>query len=251
MTKMRKFRLFLFLIAVLSLGLVSPLLATTPPALSISDDAGNTITMDSTGTVTFGGNCNPGVTCATGFISVTTPGQILWSGTIGTFSVTAIVGITKPFTTGDPTQDLSLQHISTTAGGTITFQWTDTDFNYAGITGGTIQAGGTLTGSGSSTYSSYFDGTNVPFGTGTLVGTLGPLGPGSFGGTVSGPGPTAVPFSMTEVAVVTLGPNAVFGVDFAFVVLPSPLKLTCASGSAQVGVPYNSSLMATGGLTPC
>ncbi|HEY9074754.1 MAG TPA: putative Ig domain-containing protein, partial [Desulfobaccales bacterium] len=92
--------------------------------------------------------------------------------------------------------------------------------------------------------------TNVPFGTGILVGTLGPLSSGAFNASINGPGPTASPFSMTETVAVTLGPGAVFGVDYAFIPLPAPLQLKCSANTGEVGVPYNSSLMALGGIPP-
>ena len=235
-------------IVLLLLVFVPVSFATTPPALRIADNLGNVATIDSTGTVVFSGACT-GATCTTTAISVS-PGQIDWAGTLGTFSMRAIVGVTKPYSIPTVSQDLNLQHVTTSADGTLTVQWTDTDFNYTDITGGSIQVGGVLTGGGTSTYSTYFDNTNAQFGTGILVGTLGPFSSGSFNGGITGPGPTASPFSMTEVVTLNLTANSTFGVDFAFLALPAPLHLTCAASSGQVGVPYSSSLMASGGISP-
>ena len=233
---------------ILFLALTPGAYAVTAPAVSIADDAGNTILVDGNAVVTYGGNCTP-ATCTTTFVSVS-GGQTDWAGTIGSFSLRAVVATTKPYSIPNPSQDLNLQHVTTTTGGTLTIQWTDTDFNYPDIGSATIAAGGVLTGSGSSTYTAYFDNTNAPFGTGIQVGTIGPFTSGAFNGNFTGPGPTASPFSMTEVATVTLGPSSVLGVDYAFVPLPAPLQLMCSANAAQVGVAYTSSLMAIGGIAP-
>ena len=82
------------------------------------------------------------------------------------------------------------------------------------------------------------------------MGTLGPYGAGAFSGSLTGPGPNATPFSMTEVITATLTANSIIGVDFEFLAQPSPLRLTCASAVGQVGVPYSSALLATGGVPP-
>ena len=101
--------------------------ASTPPILKISDNSGNIATIDSTGTAVFSGTCTPS-TCLTNFVA-NLNGEIVWAGNLGTFSVTLSVGLTKPLALPSPSQDLNLQHVTTTADGTITFQWTDVDFN--------------------------------------------------------------------------------------------------------------------------
>src|SRR5205807_4233312 len=77
-----------------------------PPAVQMADDAGNTVIIDSTGAVTFGGSCTVS-TCSTSSLSVV-PGNISWGGTIGAFHIAAIVGGTKPSLTS-PSMNLNLQ----------------------------------------------------------------------------------------------------------------------------------------------
>ncbi len=248
---MKKFGIsyILGLTAILFMTSSADAAAVTPmPALKLTDSLGNTIVIDGNGVATYGGNCTP-TTCTTTSVTVA-PGFTTWAGTIGAFSLGAVAGTTKPASTPNPSQDLSLQSITTATGGTLTIQWTDTGFNYSDIGSATIAAGGVVHGSGSATFASYFDNTNVPFGTGIPIGNLGPFTTGSFNGSVTGPGPTATPFSMTESVTLTLGPGASFGVDDELIPLPAPLKLICASNAAEVGVLYNSSLMAVGGITP-
>ena len=86
---------FLFLI------LASALSALTPPALQMTDAAGNTVTVDLTGIVTFSGSCTP-LTCSTSPAPVgqapypqVSPTLIAWGGTVGAFSVTLSVGQTN------------------------------------------------------------------------------------------------------------------------------------------------------------
>ena len=233
--------LFLFL-------LTSAIFAAAPPALSVQDSGGRTASIDATGVVVFGGACTP-ASCTTQIVNVSV-GQIVWGGTIGTFSITAAVGLTKPAIVPTPSLDLNLQRLTTTADGTITFRWSDTDFNYSGITGGHLAVGGLLRGNGSSTYQAYFDNTNTLFGTGVPVATVGPLGVGPFSGSAMGAGPTAAPFSMTQVATVTLTANSIFGVDYQFSALPTPLRLNCAPAAGEVGAFYSSNLMPIGGIPP-
>ena len=230
------------------LGLVTPASTSTPPILRLTTSSGHIATIDSTATVVFSGACT-GATCTTSFVGASS-GQIFWSGSVGTFSIRLTVGLTKPILFPSPSEDLNIQAVSTTADGTITFEWTDTNFQTPGITSGTLQVGGVLTGNGNSTYKAYFDDTNAPFALSIPVGTVGPLGTGSFSGTASGPGPTTMPFLMTEVVTINLTAGSTLGVDFHFIAQPSPLQLTCASATGQVGVPYSSPLIATGGVPP-
>ena len=205
-------------------------------------------TIDSSGTALFSGTCTP-VTCVTSFVSVSS-GQVSWFGKLGTFSVSFTVGLTKPVLSPNPSMDLNIQSLTTTADGAVRFEWSDTNFTTPGVTGGNLQTGGLLTGNGTSTYRAYFDDSNTLFGTGIPAGSLGPYGPGPFSGSVLGPGPATALFAMTEVVDITLTAGSRLGVDFHFIALPSPLKLTCASATGEVGVPYSSLLMASGGVPP-
>jgi hypothetical protein len=237
------------LLTILSAMLLPVAHADTPPALRVTANTGEVATIDAAGVVSFTGTCIA-ATCSTSQLQLIDPGEFVWGGKVGAFRIIATIGITKPDTVPTPSTHLSLQHLTTTADGTVTFEWTDVNFNYTGITGGQLAGSGTITGNVTANFTGYFDNSNTEFGTGIPVGTLGPFTTLSFSGTVNGPGPTATPFSMTQKEVIQMSANSVFNADFQFTALPSPLKLTCASSSGYVGVPYSSSLMATGGVAP-
>ena len=67
-----------------------------------------------------------------------------------------------------------------------------------------------------------------------------------------GPGPSNQPFSMTEVAVVTMAPNSFISVGAVNTTAtpPPPLTLGCSAATGMVGVPYSSSLNPMGGFPP-
>lgn len=174
---MRSYRAILSIGAGL-LGLTfAPLcIGSTPPVLKLSDAGGNIVTVDSTGIETFGGvaSCIGGVTCSTtsGF-PIVSSGSITWSGHIGPFNVGGVVGSTKP-ALPTPMLDLALQGVTTGGtGGTLTVLWTDINFFGSGFSG--MTEGSILSGTGTYTFTSYFDASNLPFGTGTLIGQLGPF----------------------------------------------------------------------------
>jgi hypothetical protein len=198
-------------------ALLSPgFAAITPPALSMSDAAGNSITVDAAGTVTTGGACTPATcTTAVGFPKTPSPGVLVWSGSIGAFTATAVVGSSKP-ALGQPSMDLNLQSIQTGAtGGTLTFRWSDTGFTVL-TSHGNLSAGGTLAGSVSVLYSGAFDSTNALFGTNTPMGTAGPATTSPFALSLTGPGSPRAPYSMTETVTVTMGPGSSMAGDFSF-----------------------------------
>jgi len=220
-----------------------PSYALTPPALLISI-TGASVEIDSTGAQTYTGTCS--ATACPG-VAVAVAGSITWTGTIGTFTITALNGRSKPLLTA-PNIDLGVSSITTGAtGGTVTISWTDTGFT-VGESPATMNIA--ASGTGSTVFTSYVDSTNAAFGTGTQVGTT------TSGGIVTGPGPSKDPFSMTNVEAITLpalvGVNyAPFDTDFSLQVAPTPpLALTCGASTGTVGTAYSSMLVATGGVAP-
>jgi hypothetical protein len=229
-------------LALALLSFASAAYAATPPELSLSDGSGNSVNIDSTGAVTCVG------ACSTSFVTAPA-GSISWSGTVGAFTVNIISGQTKP-TLPPPQINLGfLVSTGATGGGTLTVKWTDTGFDGLGPV--TMSAANTLNGSVSATYTGYVDNTNTPFGVGTPVGSIGPF-TSTNSGTLTGPGPTAEPFSMTNVVTAVMGPSSAFSLaGFSLAGTPPPaLSLACASASGQVGLPYDSFLMAMGGFPP-
>jgi hypothetical protein len=183
------------------------------PALALFDDLGNFVSIDSTGTVTCDGSCS-----TTSGPSLS-PGRILWSGAIGVFTVNTVAGESKPFLPF-PWTDLDFLVSTGNTGGTLTIEWTDVGFNGTGPT--TMDVADSLAGSVSATHIGYIDSTNTPFGTGTLVGSLGPF-TSSTKGNLIGPGPTAEPFSMTSVVIAVMGPSSAFSlVDIDLRASPGP-----------------------------
>jgi len=61
-----------------------------PPALTLSDQLGDSVTVDSTGFLTCAGSS---VTCAPATVS---SGSIVWSGSLGVFTVSLAGGQSKP-----------------------------------------------------------------------------------------------------------------------------------------------------------
>ena len=168
-------------------------------------------------------------------------GQIFWDGTIGTFSG-SITGQTKP-ALASPLIDILVSGITNSGPqATLTISWTDVGFT-VGESPATINV--TTNAVGTATYTSYVDNTNKPFGTGTTVATV-----GTAGGVATGSGPTANPFSMTNVEAITLPTNGTASSDYSLQVAPHPpLSLSCASLAAgTVGTPYSTALSATGGV---
>ena len=208
--------------------------------MTIADTLGNSVTVDSTGTATCAGICS-------GTSSVS-PGFIYWTGIIGNFTVNVELGESKPILKPPQIQVSFLIQTGDT-GGTITTSFTDAGFDGLGPV--MMQAADTLAGSVNATYSGYVDNTNAAFGTGTLVGTFTHTGLGG-ADTITGPGPTVQPYSMTTSVTAAMGPNSGFSLAGLNMLgtAPPPLALTCAGGTGQVGAPYNSALMASGGVPP-
>src|SRR5579885_1383653 len=225
-------------------ALFSPMsFSATPPELVLSDGLGNSVTIDATGAATCVGTCTTSSSSAAF-------GSVNWSGTLGVFTVNTATGNSKPVLT-PPQIRVSLLAQTGAGGGTLTLKWSDVGFDGSGPS--TMTAAITPAGSSSATFTSYVDDTNTLFGTGTTVGTLGPLNASNAFGTANGlPGPTAQPFSMTNVVAVTLGPTSSMSLNFSLMDQPvPPLALTCASATTgQVGTPYDSFLTASGGVPP-
>ena len=210
--------------------------------LSIGD--GSSVTISPTGAETYTGSCVGGSCAGTVVIQ---PGQLTWMGSIGTFNGT-ITGTSGQAST-EAQLDVLVSGLTTGAtGDTLTVKWTDVGFTL-GVTPADMNiVGGGL---GVQSFSSYVDTTNAPFGMGTLVAT-------TTTGTVTGPGPSKSPFSMTDVATLTLpagvGTNGVLppdSLDFLFNDAPAPLNLDCSSLAAGlVGTPYSANLVASGGIMP-
>lgn len=218
-------------VASLAFGANPP--SVTPPAVMLTDGT-NTVTIDSTGAVIM----SPGCACTTTATPVVSPGNIGWSGTVGAFTVTGLLGESKPALMS-PSIDIGITELdSTTNGGSLTVSWTDTDFT--GIAPSTIATLTNYLGSGSTTYKAYVDPSNTPFGTAVLVNSV-----ANATDAQTQASSTALPagaFSMTATEVITLGAGGLYSNDFGFYATaapatppPSPMiSLTKTASAAKV-----------------
>jgi hypothetical protein len=158
-----------------------------------------------------------------------TVGVITFSGAVGNFPVNVSTGLSKPLLPSSPTyteMDLNSVNVSSSGGGTLIIELTDTDFpgmttagSFIGRVGGTTQ--------GTSTFEAYKNSSNVEFDTTGADAEvhLGPFGPGAFSGTQSTGHGILGPYSMTLVATIvhTGAQNTSF--DFEIVNVPEPASL--------------------------
>ncbi|HEY6347718.1 MAG TPA: putative Ig domain-containing protein [Bryobacteraceae bacterium] len=221
--------------------------ALVPPALTPSDNAGNSVTIDGTGAATCAGSCTTMISGAG------SPGALTWSGQLGLFTISAASGQSKP-ALSPPQINLTLlvttgSWSGSTSNPVLHAMWSDVGFSG---TGPMTMAVSPLIPERdfNAVYTGYVDNTNALFGTGTTVGTIGPTNIGS-STTITGAGPTSEPFSMTEDVVVSMSQDASFTVSFNLIAVPQPaLALGCPSASGESGVPYDSHLTVRGGIPP-
>ena len=224
------------IIFAVAIGVLSVASVCAQPAMTLSDGA-NSITITSTGPT-----CTAG-TCSTSAWSASS-GNIVWSGSLGTFTIMSANGRTKPGLVDSV--DLAIGTVTTgAAGGTLTVQWSDNGFLGSG-TGSSFTFGGTILPGNAATSNYYVDNTNALFGTEIPLGSLTATSSASTSGT--GTGPTADPFSMTIAETITLAANSFFSNDDSLQVGYQALSLGCSSASGQVGVPYSSTLAFAGGI---
>lgn len=145
------------------------------------------------------------------------PGVITFVGPVGTFDLNFTTGVSKPVLQASPSlasMDLISGNFSSTVGGTLQIELTDTDFPampFSGHLVGTV--GGTTT--GVADFFGYKDPNNQEFGTSPIAVHIGPFvdtPPGGVATAFSGSdsqahGPLG-PYSMTLVANITHGIGA-------------------------------------------
>ena len=135
-----------------------------------------------------------------------TTGAVTYIGSIGVWTVNVTTGIGVPVvgTSSWPILDLNSVNVTTTTGGTLNVAVTQTGLGPlpTGSSSLRTSVGGTTAGTVS--FTTYYDVTDLAFGTGTLAGSLGPYGPGAFSGVTGAPITTGANlYSITANASIT------------------------------------------------
>ena len=154
-----------------------------------------------------------------------TPGVATFNGPIGNFTTSIDAGTGFP-AVGSPAHailDLTSLDLTTgTSGGTLTVSLTETGFATTAAAVGFLSS---ITGNysnSSAVMNTYFDASNTPFGTGTLLASGLSDNQSSF---VTVP-PITGPYSLTEIVTVTAGPNSLTSLDADVVDTPEPGSLS-------------------------
>lgn len=133
-----------------------------------------------------------------------TTGVVTYSGSIGNFILNLTGGYTYPALGAQtlPYMDLVSFNASSTAGGTLTIRFSQTDFS--NLSGSPFLIGSAIGGvtQGTVSYQSYFDASNTAFGTANLLGDLGPYS-GAFSGSSLDNMTTTGVYSLTLVTTIT------------------------------------------------
>ena len=127
-----------------------------------------------------------------------TSGAVLTSATVGVWNINISTGLSNIVPNIMDLNDIS----SSTAGGDLTIQFSDTGFTNTGSA--LMTFGGTLTGLAGSTVTlaDWFSATNTLFAQGVNLATLGPFGLGAFSGSNTAAIPAGSPFSLTQILTI-------------------------------------------------
>lgn len=149
---------------------------------------------------------------------------VSFNGAVGDWSINLTNGLSSG--PAHPVMDLSsIDATSSSSATPLTILLSDNGFTTPAATLSLQGTGHTVTGTGTSTYSAYFDTANTLFAKTNLIGTLGPFS-AAYAASTTGPGPTITPYSLTEVLTLTAGPNGVRWSTDSSIAAPEPGSLT-------------------------
>lgn len=190
-------------IGFLAISLISA--ASAAPVLTVSSGA-SSLTLDSTNTLTTTG------TASVTSHSASATSAVLVGGVVDGFTFGAIACTVNSSTLF---LDCSIQAVATSAGGTLTVNWTDSGITVSGtVSGATMSAGGTSTGSASITFKTFVNA--------ALVATLGPFTSSPFSGNTIGSAAGTSPVTLQEQVVLALGAGSTSSGDFQMLPVVTP-----------------------------
>jgi hypothetical protein len=159
---------------------------------------------------------------------------VSYSGTVGAWAINLTGGDSAG--PGNPTMDLSSIDATTSGSAApLHIELSDNGFSVGSSLFLLTSSGNLVSGTGTATYSAYFDTGNTDFMETILIGTLGPFS-ASYLASTTGAGTGGTQYSLTEDLVLTAGAGGVkWSTDSSIAPAPEPASLTLL-GSALVGL---------------